>query len=331
MPPYETNKPIGVILFDVNGDPVDMGGGVGENVAVTNFPSSYPLPDAQVIALTPPAAIIGYSTEATLAAVLAKIIAAPSTEAKQDAMITALGSLGSQATLADILAKLIVAPATEAKQDAGNALLTSIEAKDFATQATLAAILAKIIAAPATEAKQDTGNASLATIVGKDFATQTTLAAILAKIIAAPSTEAKQDSIIALITTLNGTDFSTESTLMDLYNLILGIDFGMDSTLQDILAAVEPSNASATGTGSNVSASATSVTLLAASASRKGATFYNDSTATLYLKCGAAASLSSFTTVLPPRAYFELPFKYTGIVDGIWSSATGAARITQFT
>lgn len=219
MPPYETNKPIGVILFDVNGDPVDMGGGVGENVAVTNFPSSYPLPDAQVIALTPPAAIIGYSTEATLAAVLAKIIAAPSTEAKQDAMITALGSLGSQATLADILAKLIVAPATEAKQDAGNALLTSIEAKDFATQATLAAILAKIIAAPATEAKQDTGNASLATIVGKDFATQTTLAAILAKIIAAPSTEAKQDSILASLNdapltplTPDSSSFGTSST-----------------------------------------------------------------------------------------------------------------------
>lgn len=314
MPPYETNKPIGVILFDVNGDPVDMGGGVGENVAVTNFPSSYPLPDAQVLALTPPAAITGFSTEA-----------------KQDDMIAELQSIASedfatQTTLADILAKIIAAPSTEAKQDA-----IILALADLGSQATLADILAKLIVAPATEAKQDVGNASLATIAGKDFATQTTLAAILAKIIAAPSTEAKQDSIITLITTLNGTDFSTESTLMDLYNLILGIDFGMDSTLQDILAAVEPSNASATGTGSNVSASATSVTLLAASASRKGATFYNDSTATLYLKCGAAASLSSFTTVLPPRAYFELPFKYTGIVDGIWSSATGAARITQFT
>jgi hypothetical protein len=50
--------------------------------------------------------------------------------------------------LASILAKVIAAPATEAKQD-------TLIAKDFATQTTLAALLAKVIAAPATEAKQD--------------------------------------------------------------------------------------------------------------------------------------------------------------------------------
>jgi hypothetical protein len=101
----------------------------------------------------------GSATEATLASVLAKIIAAPATEAKQDAEIVELQA---------ILAKIITAPATEAKQD------TEITA--------LGSILAKIIAAPATEAKQDTGI--------------TALGDILAKIIAAPSTEAKQDAII---------------------------------------------------------------------------------------------------------------------------------------
>lgn len=71
--------------------------------------------------------------------------------------------------------------ATSALQTAGNASLTTIAAKDFATQTTSAAILAKIIAAPSTEAKQDVGNSSLSTIAGKDFATQTTLALIKAK------------------------------------------------------------------------------------------------------------------------------------------------------
>lgn len=52
------------------------------------------------------------------------------------------------ASLASILAKLIAAPATEAKQD-------TLIAKDFATETSLAAVLAKLIAAPATEAKQD--------------------------------------------------------------------------------------------------------------------------------------------------------------------------------
>jgi hypothetical protein len=109
----------------------------------------------------------------------------------------------TQTTLAAILAKIIAAPATEAKQDTGNTSLATIAAKDFATQTTLAAILAKIIAAPATEAKQDTGNTSLATIAAKDFATQTTLAAVLAKIIAAPATEAKQDTMITALQTID--------------------------------------------------------------------------------------------------------------------------------
>ena len=143
------------------------------------------------------------STETTLAAVLAKLLAAPSTEAKQDSAITELQS---------ILAKIIAAPATEAKQDTGNTSLASLDGKDFATQTTLAAILAKIIAAPATEAKQDTGNTSLASIDGKDFATQTTLAAILAKILAAPATETKQDTGN---TSLNRLDAGVTNVLSD--------------------------------------------------------------------------------------------------------------------
>lgn len=56
------------------------------------------------------------------------------------------------ARLDSILAKIIAAPATEAKQDTGNTSLATIAGKDFATQTTLAAILAKLIAGPATEA-----------------------------------------------------------------------------------------------------------------------------------------------------------------------------------
>ena len=68
----------------------------------------------------------------------------------------------TQTTLAQILAKMIASPATEAKQDviAGHVdgvetLLTTLTGKDFATQTTLAQILAKMIANPATAAKQD--------------------------------------------------------------------------------------------------------------------------------------------------------------------------------
>ena len=88
-----------------------------------------------------------------------------------------------------------------------------------------------------------------------------------------------------------------------------------------------------TGTHSNVNDTASSTTILASNAARLGATFFNDSTTTLYLKCGATASTTSFTTQLAPGGYYELPQPaYTGIVDGIWSAdASGAVRVTEFT
>lgn len=131
-------------------------------------------------------------------------------------VLNALGNVpdfSTQTTSAAILAKIIAAPATEAKQDSSNTKLDTLIAKDFATQTTLAAVLAKIIAAPSTEAKQDTIITSLGGLNAKDFATQATLAAVLAKIIAAPSTEAKQDTIITALGTLNAKDFSTQATL----------------------------------------------------------------------------------------------------------------------
>lgn len=88
-----------------------------------------------------------------------------------------------------------------------------------------------------------------------------------------------------------------------------------------------------TGTHTNVNDTASSTTLLASNASRLGATFFNDSTSTLYLKCAATASATSFTAKLDPGGYYELPQPaYTGIIDGIWSAdASGAARIVEFT
>lgn len=82
-------------------------------------------------------------------------------------------------------------------------------------------------------------------------------------------------------------------------------------------------------TGTNVAASATNVTLLASNTARLGATVYNDSTATLYLKLGATASATSFTVKMIADSYYETPFNYTGQIDGVWASATGVARIGE--
>jgi len=89
----------------------------------------------------------------------------------------------------------------------------------------------------------------------------------------------------------------------------------------------------AAATAANVTSSASNVTLLALAAGRMGATFYNDSTAILYLKLGATASTTSYTVQLQSNGYYELPGGgacFSGIIDGIWSSANGFCRVTSW-
>ncbi len=88
---------------------------------------------------------------------------------------------------------------------------------------------------------------------------------------------------------------------------------------------------STTPAQTSVAGSASSVSLLASNASRLGATIFNDSSAILYLKLGTTASTTSYTAQLASNAYYEVPFNYTGAIDGIWASATGNARITELT
>lgn len=84
---------------------------------------------------------------------------------------------------------------------------------------------------------------------------------------------------------------------------------------------------------SNVAASVSSVTLLAANDARRGAVVVNDSTATLYLKLGSAASTTSYSYRLDPGGQWEMPssWTYTGLIAGIWSAASGDARVTELT
>lgn len=88
---------------------------------------------------------------------------------------------------------------------------------------------------------------------------------------------------------------------------------------------------STTGTESNVAASATSVTLLAANVGRRGAYIYNDGTLGIYMKYGSTASVTSFTYLIPPQAGWQVDDTYSGIITGIWASATGNARVTEVT
>lgn len=88
---------------------------------------------------------------------------------------------------------------------------------------------------------------------------------------------------------------------------------------------------STTAVETSVAASVTNVTLLSANSSRLGATLFNDSAADCYVKLGTTASSSSYTVKMAAQSFFEVPFNYTGRIDGIWTSATGAMYITELT
>lgn len=83
---------------------------------------------------------------------------------------------------------------------------------------------------------------------------------------------------------------------------------------------------------SNVPGSGSSVTVLAANAARLGFTLYNDSDSPVNVKLGATASSTSFTRRLLPQDVVstqDLGINYTGKIDAIWDSATGAMRVTE--
>lgn len=86
------------------------------------------------------------------------------------------------------------------------------------------------------------------------------------------------------------------------------------------------------GDQSNVASSATSVEILAANKDRNGFTLYNDSSAILYLLLSdGTASTSVYTTqVAANGGFFEAPYNYRGAVNGIWATANGNARVTEF-
>lgn len=78
---------------------------------------------------------------------------------------------------------------------------------------------------------------------------------------------------------------------------------------------------------SSVNGLTTSVQLLAASPTRKEAVIQNDSSATLYVKFGATASPADYSARLNTNDM--LTTEYRGRIDGVWTVATGNARVTE--
>jgi hypothetical protein len=80
-------------------------------------------------------------------------------------------------------------------------------------------------------------------------------------------------------------------------------------------------------------ASLSSQLLAATNTSRVGISVFNDpgSTGYLYLRLYAAATTSSYSTVLWPGSYWEAPYGYLGTVYGVFTSTTGSCLVTEYT
>lgn len=270
-----------------------------------------------------------FATENTLNLINGKDF---STSAKQDAAKTVLDAIKADL---DTLNGLV---STAAKQDLAKAvldgistsvdgveaLLTSLDGKDYATQTTLAAVLAALGTidghVDGLEGFTDGLEGALATLNGKDFATQTTLASVLSSLntlVAAAATE----TTLALVESDLGTlltTVATETTLAALQPALL-------AALADLLSAGADNAVT-----SEVPADTSDTELLPANPNRKGATFYNDSGAILYIKLGVGASNASFMRPIAPTGFYELLTPtYRGAIHGAWSAVDGEVRITE--
>lgn len=95
--------------------------------------------------------------------------------------------------------------------------------------------------------------------------------------------------------------------------------------------ATSPSG-TADGNVTTVPSSATSVSILAANSRAVGRAVFNDSTAVLYLRFGSgSASTGTYTAQVAAGVAYPFPLPlYRGAVTGIWASANGNARVTEY-
>lgn len=113
----------------------------------------------------------------------------------------------------------------------------------------------------------------------------------------------------------------------------LGEARAVDVVLVDALGVpvfgFNPSKAN-TSVQTSVPSANVSTSLLASNPARKGFIIHNDSTRTLRVSYGVAASMTAFSLLIPSNGSYEGPLNgYTGELFGIWNAVNGNARVTE--
>ena len=133
-------------------------------------------------------------------------------------------------------------------------------------------------------------------------------------------------AITGTVTANAGTNLNTSA---------LALEATAQSILTELGQKTEPSNTQltkesqqATATITRVATSTSSAQLAAANTNRIQLTVVNDSAATLFVKYGTTASSTDYTWKLGPDEVAVVT-RYTGRVDGIVSTGTGNAQVTE--
>jgi hypothetical protein len=126
---------------------------------------------------------------------------------------------------------------------------------------------------------------------------------------------------------LVGTDYQQTVTIGD------GTNTGRVMLLLADGSAMVGTNVSSTANRTSVTSAITDAVVLAANASRRGFTIYNESTSVMRIGFGTVAtSATSYSVQIPANSSYvgDVPL-YTGQIRGHWVTANGAARVTEFT
>lgn len=173
----------------------------------------------------------------------------------------------------------------------------------------------------ASAANQTTGNSSLSSIDGKITAVNTGAVTVSSSVLpTGAATAAKQPAL--------GTAGTASADVITVQGKAAMTPLLTDgsATTQPVSIALD-SVASATLT--QVASSASSVSVLASSATRKGAIFFNASTAICYLAFTATATSTAYTIQMAPNSTYIMDKAiYTGVISGIWASANGNMIVT---
>lgn len=114
-----------------------------------------------------------------------------------------------------------------------------------------------------------------------------------------------------------------------------GVNVGRILVLDSGGSASVRERGAGTATLANVSAITSSTTIRTANTARRGLIVVNDSaSATLHLAFdGSVASATNYSVALPPAATYIMSAVelVTTTITGVWTAATGAARVTELT